>query len=104
MLQNYLKLNNIPYFFTFANKDLLYNSTIDKQDVSINSLYQQIDFDKFFVFVGDPQEDGKKEKGFYQWAIENKYPVGATHPLEEAHIAAALLIKDKFNELVKEHI
>ena len=48
MLQNYLKLNNIPYFFTFANKDLLYNSTIDKQDVSINSLYQQIDFDKFF--------------------------------------------------------
>jgi len=104
MLQNYLKLNNIQYLFTFADNASIYNSTIDKQDVSINSLYQQIDFDKFFVFLGDLQEDGKKEKGFYQWAMENKYPVGATHPLEEAHIAAALLIKDKFNEMAKEHI
>jgi hypothetical protein len=32
--------------------------------------------------------------------VENKYPVGTTHPLEEAHTAAAELIKEKFNELV----
>jgi hypothetical protein len=103
MLQNYLKLNNIPYLFTFADNASLYNYTIDKADTSIRSLHHQIDFDKFFVFLGDPQLDGKKEKGFYQWAMENKYPVGATHPLEAAHSAAALLIKDKFNEMVEKH-
>ena len=32
--------------------------------------------------------------------MENKYPVGTTHPLEEAHQEAAKLIKEKFNELV----
>jgi hypothetical protein len=32
--------------------------------------------------------------------VENKYPIGTTHPLEEAHTAAAKLIKEKFNEMV----
>jgi len=41
-------------------------------------------------------------RGFYQWAVENKYKVGPQgHPLESAHVDAAGLIKEKFNELVK---
>jgi hypothetical protein len=41
-------------------------------------------------------------RGFYQWAVENKYNIGADgHPLEDAHRDAAELIKEKFNELVK---
>jgi hypothetical protein len=96
LLQNYLKLKNIPYMFSVADNCLLNNFTIDSKDVSLHSLYGQIDHDNFFKFP--------KEKGFYQWAMENKYPVGATHPLEEAHIDAAKLIKDKFNELVEKFI
>jgi hypothetical protein len=96
-LQNYLKVNRIGYVFTMADNCLVKNHIVSNDDPSVQSLLQQIDFGKIVMF-------GDKQKGFYQWAIENKYPVGATHPLEEAHIAAALLIKDKFNELVKEHI
>ena len=90
--------------FTFADNSLMFNSTVDNKIVDIECLYNQIELEKFFMFQGDSTVDGKSHKGFYQWAMENKYPVGATHPLEEAHKAAALLIKDKFNELVKEHI
>jgi hypothetical protein len=36
--------------------------------------------------------------------MENKYPSGETHPLEQAHEAAYQLMKDKFNELVKESL
>jgi hypothetical protein len=37
--------------------------------------------------------------------VENKYPVGPDgHPLDQAHQDAALLIKDKYNELVKKHL
>lgn len=96
-LQNYLKVNNIGYMFTMADDYLIQNHTVSNPDVTIQSLYQQIDFNKVVMF-------GDNQKGFYQWALENKYPVGATHPLEEAHAAAAQLLKDKFNEMVKEYI
>ena len=96
-LQNYLNLNNIKFMFTIADSSLLWNRTIDDKEVNIQCIYQQLELDKFFVF-------NKQQKGFYQWALENKYPVGATHPLEEAHEAAALLIKDRFDEMVKEYI
>jgi hypothetical protein len=43
-------------------------------------------------------------RGFYQWARENKYPVGTTHPLEAAHADAAKLMQEKFNELVKKSV
>lgn len=92
-LQNYLKLNYIPYIFMFADDSLLDNYTINSKETSIQSLYNQIDFDNFFEFP--------KYKGFYQWALENKYPIGATHPLEQAHYDAAQLLKDRFHELVK---
>lgn len=100
-LQNYLELNNIPYLFSIADNSLLVNYTIDKKNIDVDCLYKQVKLDKFFMFQVDT---GKAIKGFYQWAMENKYPVGATHPLEEAHLDASKLIKDKFNEMVKKHI
>ena len=72
-----------------------------QQDVYLDGLYTQILWDKWFFFEpGKLANETIEPRGFYQWAVENKYPIGATHPLEEAHSAAAELIKDKFNELV----
>ena len=94
-LQNYLKANNIPYMFTSADCNFLNTHTIKYADEVIQGLYNQIDFDKWFFFPD--------HKGFYTWALDNKYKVGVTHPLEDAHRDAALLIKEKFNELVTKH-
>jgi hypothetical protein len=104
-LQNYLRIKNIPYMFTCADNSILYNYTIDNADGVINSLVQQIDRTKWFWFpAGTRPQDTCTPRGFYQWALENKYPVGTTHPLEQAHSDAALLMKDKFNELVKKSL
>jgi hypothetical protein len=100
-LQNYLKINNIPYLFTCADNSLFNNYTIENADVYVKSLLGQIDNTKWFWFPeGIKTNETKTPRGFYQWALENKYPVGTTHPLEQAHSAAAELIKEKFYELV----
>jgi hypothetical protein len=99
-LQNYLKINNIAYLFSCVDTSIFYNYTIDNADTFILSLYKQIDFDRWFLF---PSIQGN-QKGFKQWALDNKYPAGALHPLEDAHRDAAELIKEKFNELVKKSI
>jgi hypothetical protein len=98
-LQNYLKLKTIPFMFTCADTVLFYHAT--KRDSVLDSLFNQIDFDKWFFFPGGNEWETTEPRGFYQWAIENKYPVGTTHPLEQAHRDAAQLMKEKFNELVK---
>ena len=104
-LQNYLKVKNIPYLFTCADNCIWYNTTIQNADDTITSLVNQIDQSHWFWF---PEGGGKFEtpqpRGFYQWAVENKYPMGTTHPLEQAHEDAAELIKEKFNEMVKKHL
>jgi hypothetical protein len=94
-LQNYLELNSIPYIFTCADMDILNNYTIDNADYTIKGLVDQIDLSKWFTF---------DNKGFYPWALDNKYKIGTTHPLEEAHRDAANLMKDRYNELVKKHL
>lgn len=100
-LQNYLKKRQIPYLFTCADNKLFYNYTINSADKYISSIVNEIDFDNWYWFPpGTKGNETKEPRGFYQWAMENKYPVGTTHPLEEAHAAAAELIKEKFNELV----
>jgi len=100
-LQNYLKTRKIPYLFTCADNKLFYNYTIENADKYILSIINEIDFDSWFWFPpGTNGNETKNPRGFYQWAVENKYPTGTTHPLEEAHVAAAELIKEKFNELV----
>lgn len=102
-MQNYLKQNNIPYLFTAADNHFYNHDNYHRQkDQNIDAFYNQIDWAKWFFFEAGTGPDQTKElRGFYQWAIENKYPVGTTHPLEEAHINAAKLIKEKFDELVK---
>jgi hypothetical protein len=103
-LQNYLKANNIQYLFTCADNSIWYNYTVQHADTTIRSLTEQIhnDHESWFWFpAGALKNETTEPRGFYQWAVENKYPMGTTHPLEEAHTAAAELIKEKFNELVQ---
>ena len=105
-LQNFLIANGINYMFTCADNSILYNKLIHDSnqrlmttcDDNINSLVKQIKDrqDNWFWF---PDGD-MGPRGFYQWAMENKYPSGETHPLEEAHEAAYQLMEGKFNELV----
>jgi hypothetical protein len=105
-LQYYLKTNNIPYLFLPAdNRFYDCPNYYRQQDQYIDSLYNQIDWNNWFFFESGTEANHTKEpRGFYQWAIENKYPIGTTHPLEEAHQAAAELIKEKFNELVTKSV
>jgi hypothetical protein len=104
-LQNYLLVKQIPFMFTCADNSVLYNYTVSNADSVITSLVNQIDHDKWFWFpAGARPTETQNPRGFYQWAVENKYRIGTTHPLEEAHQVAAELMKDTFNELVKKHI
>jgi hypothetical protein len=104
-LQNYLKANGIRYLFTCADNSLMYNSTVVSGDDNIWSLFNQVDFTHWFWFPeGTNPQDTQTPRGFYQWAIENKYPVGVTHPLEQAHQEAAKLMQGKFNELVQKSV
>jgi hypothetical protein len=92
-LQQYLKYHDYPYLFT----------CVDNCVITDNS---EIDWDRWFMFPpGTEVGDTLAPRGFYQWAVENKYIIGAEgHPLEQAHRDAAELIKEKFNELVKKSI
>lgn len=107
-LQNFCIANKLKFMFTCADNSILYNKLIHNSsnramtmcDDNINMLVKQIkDKEKHWFWFPDGESG---PRGFYQWAMENKYPSGATHPLEEAHEAAYQLMKDKFNELVKE--
>jgi hypothetical protein len=101
-LQLYFTQNSIPYLFIPAdNVFFQHPNFFRQQDVYLETLYKQIDWSKWFFFdVGSKPNETQHPRGFYQWAAENKYQMGTTHPLEEAHTAAAELIKEKFNELV----
>lgn len=102
-LQNYLKLNGIEYLFTCADNIIFNNHSLT--DYNVKTLINQIDQSKWFWFpAGTNPQDTCQPRGFYQWAIENKYPVGATHPLEPAHQDAVKLMQGKFNEMVKKSV
>ena len=104
-LQNYLTVKEIPYMFTCADSIIFYNQTLKNADDTLYSLFKQIDRKKWFLFdAGINPQDTPTPRGFYQWAVENKYAIGTTHPLEAAHADAAKLMKDKFDELVTKHI
>jgi len=104
-LQNYFEANQIPYLFTCADTNMFNSWTINNPDETITALYKQIDFNQWYLFPpGKQNNETTSSRGFYQWAIENKYAIGNTHPLEQAHLDAAELIKEKFNELVKKSI
>jgi hypothetical protein len=104
-LQNYLTLKQIPFLFTCADNSIFRNYTIDTADSTIASLLNQIDHSRWFWFpAGTGSNQTETPRGFYQWAVENKYPIGTTHPLEQAHKDASVLMQGKFNELVTKHI
>jgi hypothetical protein len=104
-LQNYLTVKGIPFMFTCADNCIFNNHTVDNADSVLSSLLNQIDYLKWFWFPeGKGSNQTETPRGFYQWALENKYPVGTTHPLEPAHLDASKLMQETFNELVKKHI
>jgi hypothetical protein len=92
--QNFCLHYQIPYLFTCVDNCL------------IELLNSKIDMDHWYLFPsGTESYETLKPRGFYQWAVENKYNIGSDgHPLEDAHRDAAELIKEKFNELVKKSI
>lgn len=92
-LQNFLNLNNIPYLFICADNCIITDNP-------------KINWDNWYFFPpGVGADQTTLPRGFYQWAIENKYNVGVdSHPLEQAHRDAGKLIKEKFDELVKKYI
>lgn len=107
-LQLYLKHKNIPYLFMTTNNETCEHDNYKRheKDLDLSGLYQQIDWDSWFFFpAGTQANETQAPRGFYQWAVENKYIMGLEgHPLEDAHRDAALLIKEKFNELVKKSL
>jgi hypothetical protein len=90
-LETYLQFHNIPYLFTCADNCVVTG---------------KLDYSNWFMFPPAAEEwNTTSPRGFYQWAVENKYTVGPdNHPLEQAHYDAAQLIKEKFNEVVKKHL
>jgi hypothetical protein len=106
-LQQYCQINNIPYIFLTANNHFYcHENYYRSRDDSIDNLYNQIIWKNWFFFPpGTQKNETLAPRGFYQWAIENKYKVGNNgHPLEQTHRDAAILITEKFNELVKKNI
>ncbi len=94
LLQQYLQLQNIPYIFTTVDECLFENRKYWK-DLSISTLYNQIDFSRWIMFPGN--------RGFFTWARDEKYPFGTTHPLELAHSDAFKYIKENYGELVSQY-
>ena len=92
--------------FTCADNSILHNYTVNNRDSVISSVYHQIDLSSWFWFPeGYGTNQTESPRGFYQWAVENKYQVGPQdHPLEQAHLDASKLMQEKFNELVKKHL
>ena len=107
-LQNYLKNKGIPYMFSCVDaSSILYNYTVEKlKDPYITDLINQIDLTNWAFFKpGTNWGDTKTSRGFYQWAVENKYAIApGGHPLEQAHLDASNIMQEKFDELVKKHI
>jgi hypothetical protein len=105
-LQQYCHINNIPYMFMTAdNTFFCHENYLRSRDSSLENLYSQINWNNWFWFPSALElNETSAPRGFYQWAIENKYTVGMEgHPLEKAHNDAAMLIKEKFNEMVTKH-
>lgn len=105
-LQQYCQSNSIPYMFLTANNHFYqHDQYIRNCDATLENLTNQIDWDSWFFFPkGTLPNETSAPRGFYQWAVENKYNIGAEgHPLASAHWDASQLMKGKFDELVNKH-
>ena len=90
-LTTYLHDQLIPYLFTCADNCIVTG---------------RLNYDNWYMFPPATEKwNTTAPRGFYQWAVENKYECGIQqHPLERAHQDAARLIQEKFNELVKKSV
>lgn len=90
-LEEHLQYYKIPYLFTCADNCII----TDK-----------LDYKNWFMFPpGLGIDQTESPRGFYQWAVENKYKCGPQqHPLEQAHQDAANLLKERINELAKKSL
>lgn len=90
-LEEHLLYHKIPYLFTCADNCIVTDN---------------LDYSNWFFFPpGSGADQTETPRGFYQWAVENKYKCGIQqHPLEQAHSDAADLIRGKFNELVTKRL
>ena len=88
LLEEYLKYHQYKYLFTCADNCIITG---------------KLDYSNWYFFPpGTKPQDTPAPRGFYQWAVENKYDCGRQHhPLESAHHEASILMQDKFNELAK---
>lgn len=107
-LQNFLKINGIPYVFTSADDSICFQRhqeivKFDDASNTLSNLLEQVDWDNWFLF---PMHDinwleTTTPNGFWKWAMENNFKCGVNlHPLEDAHAAAAVLLSDKFARIV----
>ena len=92
--QEYCDYHKVPYLFTCVD-----NCLIELLDTKTN-------WDHWYLFpAGTEPGETQTPRGFYQWAVENKYTIGPDgHPLEQAHQDAAELIREKFNEMVEKFV
>jgi hypothetical protein len=92
--EHYCEYRQIPYLFTCVDSHMF--EVVDQNNLNM---------DCWYLFPPAVEEyNTQTSRGFYQWAVENKYSIGPQHhPLEDAHADAANLIKEKFNELVKKY-
>lgn len=90
-LEDYLKHGGHKYLFTCADNCIITN---------------RLDYSNWFMFpAGVNPQDTCVPRGFYQWAVENKYKCGKeNHPLEQAHQDAAKLIQGKFNDILQKNM
>ena len=90
--EHYCKYHGIPYLFTCVDNHMF--EVVDQTKLDLSNWY--------FFPPAEEEYNTQTPRGFYQWAIENKYSMGPEfHPLEDAHRDAAELIRSKFNELVE---
>ena len=66
-----------------------------EQDKFLENLHKEINLDHWFFF-------GERCMGFNQWANLNDYKYGTTHPLDQAHKDATMLMeKDFYKNLLR---
>ena len=90
MLQQYLEMKNIPYLFTSVDHGLT-NVDHFNDDQTLKTLLKQINFKNWLWFPVN--------LGFYEWAKENNFPFGTTHPLEESHAEASKIVYEYIRHL-----
>jgi hypothetical protein len=96
-LQNILEKKKIPFMFTLADNTLFWEEfeLLYQNDKLLKNLLKEIDFTKWFTF-------GDRHMGFNQWALLNDYPRASTHPLDQAHKDAIMLMLPEFKKIIGE--